>query len=81
MELLLYCVQYHHLSMRSPSAALGIGLIAFINHAPYRNDTSLPGMPEFLGLLLRWQSPGSQLAHIWGILFVYRLRSLPLYRI
>ncbi|QGN38947.1 multidrug ABC transporter permease/ATP-binding protein [Klebsiella oxytoca] len=60
------------------SAALGIGLIAFINLRLITIvDTSLTVLPEFLGLLLLLMAVtlGSQLAlTILGHHFVYRLR-------
>ncbi|ENL0180461.1 microcin J25 efflux ABC transporter YojI, partial [Escherichia coli] len=61
------------------SAALGIGLIAFINQRLIETaDTSLLVLPEFLGLLLLLMAVtlGSQLAlTTLGHHFVYRLRS------
>lgn len=61
------------------SAALGIGLIAFINQRLIETaDTSLLVLPEFLGLLLLLMvvTLGSQLAlTTLGHHFVYRLRS------
>ncbi|MGR5946308.1 multidrug ABC transporter permease/ATP-binding protein [Enterobacter sp. C4G1] len=61
------------------SAALGIGLIAFINVRLIEMvDTSLSVLPEFLGLLLLLMAVtlGSQLAlTALGHHFVYRLRS------
>ncbi|MGP6454925.1 multidrug ABC transporter permease/ATP-binding protein [Enterobacter ludwigii] len=61
------------------SAALGIGLIAFINvHLIEMVDTSLAVLPEFLGLLLLLMAVtlGSQLAlTALGHHFVFRLRS------
>ncbi|ENS0693593.1 ATP-binding cassette domain-containing protein [Escherichia coli] len=61
------------------SAALGIGLIAFINQRLIETaDTSLLVLPEFLGLLLLLMAItlGSQLAlTTLGHHFVYRLRS------
>ncbi len=61
------------------SAALGIGLIAFINQRLIKTaDTSLLVLPEFLGLLLLLMAVtlGSQLAlTTLGHHFVYRLRS------
>lgn len=61
------------------SAALGIGLIAFINVRLIEMvDTSLSVLPEFLGLLLLLMAVtlGSQLAlTTLGHHFVYRLRS------
>lgn len=61
------------------SAALGIGLIAFINQRLIENvDISLSVLPEFLGLLLLLMAVtlGSQLAlTTLGHHFVYRLRS------
>ena len=61
------------------SAALGIGLIAFINVRLIEMvDTSLAVLPEFLGLLLLLMAVtlGSQLAlTALGHHFVYRLRS------
>ncbi|YCI82714.1 multidrug ABC transporter permease/ATP-binding protein [Enterobacteriaceae bacterium] len=61
------------------SAALGIGLIAFINQRLIENvDMSLTVLPEFLGLLLLLMAItlGSQLAlTTLGHHFVYRLRS------
>lgn len=61
------------------SAALGIGLIAFINLRLIESvDVSLAVLPEFLGLLLLLMAVtlGSQLAlTILGHHFVYRLRS------
>ena len=60
------------------SAALGIGLIAFINvHLIETVDTTLAVLPEFLGLLLLLMAVtlGSQLAlTTLGHHFVYRLR-------
>lgn len=60
------------------SAALGIGLIAFINQRLIENvDISLRVLPEFLGLLLLLMAVtlGSQLAlTLLGHHFVYRLR-------
>lgn len=60
------------------SAALGIGLIAFINQRLIENvDISLRVLPEFLGLLLLLMAVtlGSQLSlTILGHHFVYRLR-------
>lgn len=60
------------------SAALGIGLIAFINARLIENvDISLAVLPEFLGLLLLLMAVtlGSQLAlTALGHHFVYRLR-------
>lgn len=60
------------------SAALGIGLIAFINLRLITIvDTSLTVLPEFLGLLLLLMAVtlGSQLAlTTLGHHFVYRLR-------
>lgn len=60
------------------SAALGIGLIAFINQRLIETaDTSLLVLPEFLGLLLLLMAVtlGSQLAlTTLGHHFVYRLR-------
>jgi ABC-type siderophore export system fused ATPase/permease subunit len=60
------------------SAALGIGLIAFINLRLIETvDTSLAVLPEFLGLLLLLMAVtlGSQLAlTTLGHHFVYRLR-------
>lgn len=60
------------------SAALGIGLIAFINQRLIENvDISLRVLPEFLGLLLLLLAVtlGSQLAlTLLGHHFVYRLR-------
>jgi cyclic peptide transporter len=61
------------------SAALGIGLIAFINMRLIESvDASLAVLPEFLGLLLLLMAVtlGSQLAlTVLGHHFVYRLRS------
>jgi len=61
------------------SAALGIGLIAFINQRLIENvDMSLAVLPEFLGLLLLLMAItlGSQLAlTTLGHHFVFRLRS------
>jgi len=61
------------------SAALGIGLIAFINMRLIESvDVSLAVLPEFLGLLLLLMAVtlGSQLAlTVLGHHFVYRLRS------
>ncbi|MCS2170553.1 multidrug ABC transporter permease/ATP-binding protein [Scandinavium sp. TWS1a] len=61
------------------SAALGIGLIAFINLRLIESvDASLAVLPEFLGLLalLMVVTLGSQLAlTVLGHHFVYRLRS------
>ena len=61
------------------SAALGIGLIAFINvRLIEMTDTSLSVLPEFLGLLLLLMAVtlGSQLAlTMLGHHFVFRLRS------
>jgi putative ATP-binding cassette transporter len=61
------------------SAALGIGLIAFINLRLIESaDASFAVLPEFLGLLLLLMAVtlGSQLAlTILGHHFVYRLRS------
>lgn len=61
------------------SAALGIGLIAFINQRLIETaDTSLLVLPKFLGLLLLLMAVtlGSQLAlTTLGHHFVYRLRS------
>lgn len=61
------------------SAALGIGLIAFINvRLIEMTDTSLSVLPEFLGLLLLLMAVtlGSQLAlTTLGHHFVFRLRS------
>ncbi|MRS14914.1 multidrug ABC transporter permease/ATP-binding protein [Enterobacteriaceae bacterium RIT691] len=61
------------------SAALGIGLIAFINLRLIESvDVSLAVLPEFLGLLLLLMAVtlGSQLAlTVLGHHFVYRLRS------
>lgn len=61
------------------SAALGIGLIAFINMRLIEMvDTSLAVLPEFLGLLLLLMAVtlGSQLAlTALGHHFVFRLRS------
>ncbi len=61
------------------SAALGIGLIAFINQRLIETvDTTLMVLPEFLGLLLLLMvvTLGSQLAlTTLGHHFVYRLRS------
>ena len=61
------------------SAALGIGLIAFINVRLIEMvDTSLSVLPEFLGLLLLLMAVtlGSQLAlTALGHHFVFRLRS------
>ena len=61
------------------SAALGIGLIAFINLRLIESvDASLAVLPEFLGLLLLLMAVtlGSQLAlTVLGHHFVYRLRS------
>ncbi|MEP8944368.1 multidrug ABC transporter permease/ATP-binding protein [Enterobacter ludwigii] len=61
------------------SAALGIGLIAFINvHLIEMVDTSLAVLPEFFGLLLLLMAVtlGSQLAlTALGHHFVFRLRS------
>lgn len=61
------------------SAALGIGLIAYINMRLITVvDTSLSVLPEFLGLLLLLMAVtlGSQLAlTVLGHHFVYRLRS------
>jgi multidrug/microcin transport system ATP-binding/permease protein len=61
------------------SAALGIGLIAFINLRLIESvDVSLSVLPEFLGLLLLLMAVtlGSQLAlTVLGHHFVYRLRS------
>lgn len=61
------------------SAALGIGLIAFINLRLIESvDASLTVLPEFLGLLalLMAVTLGSQLAlTVLGHHFVYRLRS------
>ena len=61
------------------SAALGIGLIAFINvRLIEMADTSLAVLPEFLGLLLLLMAVtlGSQLAlTALGHHFVFRLRS------
>ncbi|MBV8043343.1 multidrug ABC transporter permease/ATP-binding protein [Pluralibacter sp.] len=61
------------------SAALGIGLIAFINQRLIESvDLSLTVLPEFLGLLLLLMAVtlGSQLAlTMLGHHFVYRLRS------
>ena len=61
------------------SAALGIGLIAFINLRLIESvDTTLVVLPEFLGLLLLLMAVtlGSQLAlTTLGHHFVYRLRS------
>ncbi|MTH46462.1 multidrug ABC transporter permease/ATP-binding protein [Intestinirhabdus alba] len=60
------------------SAALGIGLIAFINQRLIETvDVSLTVLPEFLGLLLLLMAVtlGSQLAlTVLGHHFVYRLR-------
>ncbi len=52
------------------SAALGIGLIAFINQRLIETaDTSLLVLPEFLGLLLLLMAVtlGSQWSPLWGI--------------
>ncbi len=61
------------------SAALGIGLIAFINQRLIETvDTTVMVLPEFLGLLLLLMvvTLGSQLAlTALGHHFVYRLRS------
>ncbi|WP_330982513.1 MULTISPECIES: multidrug ABC transporter permease/ATP-binding protein [Enterobacterales] len=61
------------------SAALGIGLIAFINVRLIESvDASIVVLPEFLGLLLLLMAVtlGSQLAlTVLGHHFVYRLRS------
>ncbi|MGL4725447.1 MAG: multidrug ABC transporter permease/ATP-binding protein [Scandinavium sp.] len=61
------------------SAALGIGLIAFINVRLIESvDASIMVLPEFLGLLLLLMAVtlGSQLAlTVLGHHFVYRLRS------
>lgn len=61
------------------SAALGIGLIAFINQRLIETvDTTVMVLPEFLGLLLLLMvvTLGSQLAlTTLGHHFVYRLRS------
>lgn len=61
------------------SAALGIGLIAFINQRLIETvDTNVMVLPEFLGLLLLLMvvTLGSQLAlTTLGHHFVYRLRS------
>ncbi len=61
------------------SAALGIGLIAFINQRLIETaDSSLLVLPEFLGLMLLLMAVtiGSQLAlTTLGHHFVYRLRS------
>lgn len=67
------------LALTLASAALGIGLIAFINQRLIETvDISLTVLPEFLGLLLLLMAVtlGSQLAlTTLGHHFVYRLRS------
>ncbi|WP_318372995.1 multidrug ABC transporter permease/ATP-binding protein [Enterobacter sp.] len=67
------------LALSLASAALGIGLIAFINQRLIENvDISLSVLPEFLGLLILLMAVtlGSQLAlTTLGHHFVYRLRS------
>ena len=67
------------LALSLASAALGIGLIAFINQRLIENvDISLAVLPEFLGLLILLMAVtlGSQLAlTTLGHHFVYRLRS------
>ena len=67
------------LALSLASAALGIGLIAFINQRLIQTvDLSLSVLPEFLGLLvlLMIVTLGSQLAlTMLGHHFVYRLRS------
>jgi len=85
MELLLLVWRQYRwpfvavLALTLVSAALGIGLIAFINQRLIETvDMSLTVLPEFLGLLLLLMAVtlGSQLAlTTLGHHFVYRLRS------
>ncbi|SCC63429.1 putative ATP-binding cassette transporter [Kosakonia oryziphila] len=85
MELLLLVWRQYRwpfvavLALTLASAALGIGLIAFINQRLIETvDMSLTVLPEFLGLLLLLMAVtlGSQLAlTTLGHHFVYRLRS------
>ena len=85
MELLLLVWRQYRwpfisvMALSLASAALGIGLIAFINQRLIETvDTTLMVLPEFLGLLLLLMAVtlGSQLAlTTLGHHFVYRLRS------
>ncbi|MEI9688049.1 multidrug ABC transporter permease/ATP-binding protein [Kosakonia cowanii] len=85
MELLLLVWRQYRwpfvavLALSLASAAMGIGLIAFINQRLIESvDLSVAVLPEFLGLLLLLMavSLGSQLAlTTLGHHFVYRLRS------
>jgi putative ATP-binding cassette transporter len=84
MELLLLVWRQYRwpfisvMALSLASAALGIGLIAFINQRLIETvDTTLMVLPEFLGLLLLMAvTLGSQLAlTTLGHHFVYRLRS------
>ena len=85
MELLLLVWRQYRwpfisvMALSLASAALGIGLIAFINQRLIETvDTTLMVLPEFLGLLLLLMvvTLGSQLAlTTLGHHFVYRLRS------
>ncbi|MDF7759892.1 multidrug ABC transporter permease/ATP-binding protein [Kosakonia cowanii] len=85
MELLLLVWRQYRwpfvavLALTLASAAMGIGLIAFINQRLIESvDLSLAVLPEFLGLLLLLMAVtlGSQLAlTTLGHHFVYRLRS------
>jgi len=85
MELLLLVWRQYRwpfmavLALTLASAAMGIGLIAFINQRLIESvDLSIAVLPEFLGLLLLLMAVtlGSQLAlTTLGHHFVYRLRS------
>ena len=85
MELLLLVWRQYRwpfvavLALSLASAAMGIGLIAFINQRLIESvDLSVAVLPEFLGLLLLLMAVtlGSQLAlTTLGHHFVYRLRS------
>ncbi|MDH2912484.1 multidrug ABC transporter permease/ATP-binding protein [Kosakonia sp. HypNH10] len=85
MELLLLVWRQYRwpfvavLALSLASAAMGIGLIAFINQRLIESvDLSIAVLPEFLGLLLLLMAVtlGSQLAlTTLGHHFVYRLRS------